>query len=249
MTQPNDVFVEIKAVARARDAVRFAIMMPSPARIISPPGLGKSTALRNLAKEFDGAYLEIGATDKDVVGMYRAILQATGGTQWGSSVREILHSVQDHLKRRARYSLNGKDLLIVDEFQALEDTAKRELLRLHEIEGFALVLSGNPERLENSRRKPTGAIRQVEDRIGMNIELPALDDDDCDLIARAYGVNDPDALDAARTLGAKANARDLGRTMRFAQLLAQNQPVRLSHIKNAFVSLKGKTDVLNQLKS
>lgn len=196
---PNvDVFAQIKAVSRVRQAVEFAMLMPYPSRIVGAPGLGKSTALRHLVKEFDGAYLEVGATDKDIVGMYRAIMGVIGGHHYGTSAREILYSIEEQFKRRARFSPTGKDLLIVDEFQALEDTAKRELLRIHEASGFALVLSGNPERLESVRRRPSGAIQQVEDRIGLTVELPGLDDEDCDLITKGYGIADPDVLEPVR---------------------------------------------------
>lgn len=250
MTTQGDVFVEIKAVSRARDAVRFAMLMPYPSRIVSPPGLGKSTALRHLAEEFGGAYLEIGATDKDVLGMYLALLRAFDGYQFGNSRRGALESVSMELRSRASHTLGRKDVVIIDEFQTLEDTAKRELLRLQEEFGIALVLSGNPERLADGSRGPSRAIQQIEDRIGLNVELPALDDEDCDLIAAAYGVSGDDAISAARALGAKTNARDLCRVMQYARLTApQGASVRLTHIKNAVMALKGKTSALGLLKS
>lgn len=250
MTGCDDVFVEIKAVSRARDAIHFAMLMPYPSRIISPPGLGKSTALRHLAKEFDGIYLEIGATDKDVGGMYLSLLAALGAFYFGNSKRGALESLALALGSAARHVGGNKKLVMVDEFQTLEDTAKRELLRIQEEFGIALVLSGNPERLADGRRGPSRAIRQVEDRIGLNVELPVLDDQDCDLIASAYGVSGDDAMSAARALGGKTNARELCRALQYARLtIPEGASVRLAHIKNAVMSLKGKTSAVGLLKS
>lgn len=250
MTTSNNVFVEIKAVSRARDAIHFAMHMPYPSRIISPPGLGKSTALRHLAEEFGGAYLEIGATDKDVGGMYLSLLGALGAFYFGKSKRGALDSLSLALGNVARHVGGNKKLVIVDEFQTLEDTAKRELLRIQEEFGIALVISCNPERLAGSGNGPSRAIRQVEDRIGLTVELPALDDEDCDLIAGAYGVSGDDAVSAARVLGAKTNARELCRTLQFARLaVPEGASVRLTHIKNAVMALKGKTSALGLLKS
>lgn len=252
MTRDDGVFAEIKAVSRARDAIRFAMLMPYPSRIISPPGRGKSTALRHLAKEFDGAYIEIGATDKDVMGMYLSLLNVLNGFYFGNpnKKRDALQSLSIALGGVACNVSDNKKLVIVDEFQTLEDTAKRELIRVQEDLGIALVISCNPERLAGGNEKPSRAIRQIEDRIGLNIELPALDDEDCDLIAQAYGVSGDDAVSAARALGAKTSARELCRTLQYARLtVPDGAAVRLTQIKNAVVALKGKTNALGLLKS
>ncbi len=145
LTSPliSDIFVETKAVNLVREAIEFAMISPYPSHIISAPGRGKTTALYHLTREYDGAYIEIGAQQKTMGGMYRGIAKAIGATLYGNYEREVLDAILRQFERRARYSGANKDLLVVDEFQTMEDPVKRELLRIHETSGFALVLGGN----------------------------------------------------------------------------------------------------------
>ncbi|PYF08228.1 Mu B transposition protein [Rhodobacter viridis] len=242
-------FVETKAVQMVRKAIEYAMISAYPACIVSEPGRGKTTALFYLATEFDGAYIEIGAQQKSIGGMYRGIALAIGASLGGYD-RETLDSVLRQFERRARYSGANKDLLVVDEFQTLEDTTKRELLRIHETAGFALVISGNEGRLGSDRRGTARELEQVQSRIGLTMPLPNLDAEDCDLIAKAYGVSGDDALKAVRNLGTKTSARELGRTLQLAQHMTGGAaPIQLPHIRNAVFSLKGKQSALKVLDS
>ncbi|MBU3032308.1 hypothetical protein [Paracoccus marinaquae] len=85
LTKPiiSEIFVETKAVKRVRDAIEFAMISPYPAHIISSPGRGKTTALYHLAREYDGAYIEIGAQQKTM------------------SVPEVLGVIRDYFARQA----------------------------------------------------------------------------------------------------------------------------------------------------
>lgn len=251
LTKPliPEKFAETKAVQMARKAIEYAMISSYPAYIVSEPGRGKTTALFHLSKEFDGAYIEIGAQQKSIGGMYRGIAAAIGA-YFGGYDRETLDSVLRQFDRRARYCGAHKDLLVVDEFQTLEDTAKRELLRIHETAGFALVISGNAGRLGNDRRASARELEQVQSRIGLTIPLPGLDADDCDLIAEAYGVAGADAMQAVRNLGTKTNARELGRALQLAHHMTGGvAPIQITHIRNAVFSLKGKQSALKVLDS
>ncbi|MCO8146859.1 AAA family ATPase [Rhodovulum tesquicola] len=253
LTKPiiSEIFVETKAVRRVRDAIEFAMISPYPAHVISSPGRGKTTALYHLAREYDGAYLEIGEQQKTPAGLYRGLLEAIGAIDPSGLdrkyERDLFDSVIHHMTRRMDWSGAQKDLLVVDEFQTAEDRTKRELLRLHETCGFALVLSGNAERLASSGKRDPVALQQIEDRIGARFFLPKLDQSDCDLIAKAYGVKDEAALWAARTLGTKGNARELVQTLQMARHGAQGGAVSLSNIREALVLVTGKTDALKVL--
>lgn len=249
LTKPiiNDIFVETNAVKRVRDAIEFAMISPYPAHVISSPGRGKTTALYHLAREYDGAYIEIGAQQKTMGGMYRGIAEAIGATIYGTFERDVLDAVVRHFEWRERHSGARKDLLVVDEFQTMEDAVKRELFRIHETCGFALVLGGNAERIATSGKKDPAALQQIESRIGARFFLPNLDKSDCDLIAKAYGVQDENALGAARTLGTKGNARELVQTLQMARHGAQGGAVSLSNIREALVLVTGKTDSLKVL--
>lgn len=242
-------FVETKAVQMARKAIEYAMISSYPAYIVSEPGRGKTTALFHLAKEFDGAYIEIGAQQKSIGGMYRGIAEAIGAALGGYD-RETLDALLRQFERRARYAGANKDLLVVDEFQTLEDTAKRELLRIHETSGFALVISGNESRLGTDRRSTARELEQVQSRIGLTIPLPSLDAEDCDMIAVAYGVSGADAIQAVRNLGMKTSARELSRTLQLAQhMTGGTAPIQIAHVRNAVFSLKGKQSALKVLDS
>ncbi len=155
-----------------------------------------------------------------------------------------MDAVVRHFAWRERHSCARKDLLVVDEFQTMEDAVKRELFRIHETCGFALVLGGNAERIATSGKKDPVALQQIESRIGARFFLPNLDQGDCELIAKAYGVKDEAALGAALTLGTKGNARELVQTLQMARHGAQGGAVSLSNIREALVLVTGKTDAL-----
>ena len=244
----SDVFVEIKAVERVRDAVLSAMMTPYPSHVISEPGRGKTTALCRLVKEFDGAYLELGEQQKSTGGLYRGLLDAIEAYHDPNAYeRDLCDLVISNFARRKSWSSKGKDLLIVDEFQTAEDRTKRELLRLHETCGFALVLSGNSERIASTGKRDLKALQQIEDRIGMRVHLPNLDDDDCDKLAAAYGAEGQEAITAVRALGSKTNARNLARVLQRAQAMAGGNPVRLLHLRNAVLGIYGKPESLKLL--
>lgn len=249
LTKPliSDIFVETKAVKRVRDAIEFSMISPYPSHIISAPGRGKTTALYHLTREYDGAYIEIGAQQKSMGGMYRGIAEAIGATLYGNFEREVLDAILRQFERRARYSGAHKDLLVVDEFQTMEDPVKRELLRIHETCGFALVLGGNAERIASAGKKDPLALRQIETRIGARFFLPNLDNEDCDMISEAYGVQGEAALSAARMLGSRSNARELSQILLVARHAAKGQAVGLADIRNALIAVTGKTDSLKSL--
>lgn len=148
------------------------------------------------------------------------------------------------------WSRPNKDLVVVDEFQTAEDRTKRELLRLHETCGFALMLSGNSERIASSSKTDPNAVRQIEGRIGMRVHLPGLDQEDCNLLADAYGIAGQDAIHAVQVIGRKTNARNLGRVLQLAgQMTGDSAPVRLAHIMNALNVILGATAAHKLLKS
>lgn len=241
------IFVEIKAVSRVRDAVNAAVSFPYPSHIISSPGYGKTTALRYIAREQNGIYVSIGEQQKTPKGLYRAFLQAAGDHSEGYE-NEMYEAVLRRYRWRMNLSGSGKDIVIVDEFQTAEDRTKRDLLRIQEVCGFALILSGNSERIMSSGKRDPEALRQIEDRIGMRVHLPNVDDADCRLLAEAHGVHAEDALQAACLIGTRTNARHLVRVLQFAARAAGGSaPTRLVHIRNTLIALDGQKSAIKLL--
>ncbi|WP_348639894.1 AAA family ATPase [Rhizobium sp. FY34] len=250
LSQPyiTDIFVEIGAVRRIRDAISYAMVSPYPSYIVSDPGHGKTTALFHLAKEFNGSYGQIGEAHKNISGMYLALLSASGvlaGSQYERELfNQVIYSISPH-----RFAVpTERKLIIIDEFQTLEDRTKRELLKVQETCGFALVLGGNSERIISSGKKDVKALQQIEDRIGMRVALPALDGRDCVEIGAAYGVEGMDAYKAISAFGTQTNVRALVRLLQYAKRLAGGTAaIHIHHLKSAVPALYGKADALKLL--
>lgn len=246
----TDIFVEISAVQRIRDAISYAIADAYPSYIVSDPGYGKTTALFYLAQEFGGAYCQIAEVNKNISGMYMALLEAFGILPNNMYEKDLFQQVIRDLSPSRYAPPQPRKILIVDEFQTLEDRTKRELLKIHETCGFALVLSGNSERIvsSGSGKKDVKALQQIEDRIGMRVALPPLDDGDCEQIGVAYGVEGMDAYRAIKAFGTQTNVRALVRLLQQAKRLAGGTAaIQLHHIKTALLALHGKQDVFRLL--
>ncbi|MFB9951973.1 AAA family ATPase [Rhizobium puerariae] len=244
----NPIFIEIGAVKRTRGAIQYALESEYPAYIISDPGYGKSTALHYLSQAENGAFLQISDQTKSVSGLYRGLLKALDCYSWGPYERDQYERLVSTLKSR---SFDGsRPLIIIDEFQALEDRAKRELLKIQEDCRLALVLGGNAERItsSNSGKKDALALKQIESRIGMRVFLPALTRPECVDIGAAYGLEGMDAYEAVENLGTQTNVRTLCMVFQQARKMAgPTAALRLNHIRTALLALNGKTTALKLL--
>lgn len=130
---------------------------------------GKTTALFHSAQEQGGAYVQIGEAHKNIAGMYLAVLGAFNIHASSTYERELFNQVIRVLSPHWSKPDEPRRLLIVDEFQTFEDRTKRELLKIQETCGFALVLAGNSERIMSSGKKDVKALQQIEDRIGVRV--------------------------------------------------------------------------------
>lgn len=232
--------VEIGAVHQVRAALRTAERFGFPSLVIGNPGMGKTTALRLVAKEHDGAYCEVSQQTKTVKGMYHMLLSAYG-------VRADARFTYD-LASQCLWSLdnNRRDVppLFVDEYQTFEPRALRELLHIHERCGFALVLSGNRERLAKSSRD-AGALEQIESRIGMRFRMERPSPDDCTNIGIEFNVEGSEAYAALAAFGGRTTVRDL---VRLLLICVENTKgsgsIKLAELKEGAQALFGSRDAL-----
>lgn len=235
-----EYFVEISAVKRIRDGLDYTMNFGEPVQVVSDPGHGKTTALYYLAKELGGVYCLAGQAHKTVPDMYRMLLAAFEIYHDCTYTRDLYNVLVRKLARTDwDRQHNPRRLLIVDEIQTLEATAQRELQNLQETCDLALIMSGNGSRLAKSKVDQS-AWKQVDERLGMKIQLPKLDRRDCDLIGAAYGVEGMDAYEAIGNFGMRTTARHLGRLLREAKMLTTGTGgIRLQHIKTV---MKAKPD-------
>ena len=169
--------------------------------------------------------------------MYRMLLSAFGIYHEGNYTRDLFGSLIRRLEPRSwERATEPRRLLIVDEIQTLEATAQRELQNIQETCNLALVMAGNGTRLAKSKVDPQ-TWKQVDERLGMKIKLPALSRQDCDLIGSAYGVEGMDAYEAIANFGMQTTARHLGRLLREAKALTgDTRGIQLKDIRNVLRS-------------
>ncbi|MGV8939563.1 MAG: AAA family ATPase [Allorhizobium sp.] len=236
---PKEYFVEISAVHRIRDAIADARDSGEPSYIVSKPGYGKTAALWYLSQEMGAKYWHVVGAQKSLINMYRAVLAAFGVWHDCTSVHHLATKITDSLRYQSHYG-GPPPTLFVDEFQALESGAKRELMSIQEDCGIVLVLGGNAERLTGESKKDTLALEQVQRRFGMTITLPSLNEKDCIALASAYSVEGMDAFRAAIALGTQTKASVLTKVLsRARRLSGGSAAVRLPHIKSAALALSG----------
>ncbi|MEP1930639.1 MAG: AAA family ATPase [Hoeflea sp.] len=139
-------FVDIAASREILKAMEIARDIPDyPVLINSKPGMGKSTALRHYSKTMEAFYCEVGQPSKGMKGMLKMIVEATGGSAYNQYSADLADTAEERLK--GCWSWSQRPMLIMDEVQMLELAPLRELLRLQELSGCSLVLSGNDKRL------------------------------------------------------------------------------------------------------
>jgi DNA transposition AAA+ family ATPase len=226
----RSLFAEIGSVQRIRAGIDYARTFGWPTRIVSKAGYGKTTALYYLAQELGGSYCQAGYAHKTVPDMYRMLLAALGMRSSKSYTRDLFDELIWQLRRSSSYE-GPRELIIVDEAQTLEATAQRELLNIQETCDLALVISGNGERIAGTRID-RAAWEQIDSRIGMNIALPGLTREDCQLIGSAYGVEGMDAYEAIANFGTQTTVRILGQLLDNAKRLTRTGgAIQLQHIQ------------------
>jgi DNA transposition AAA+ family ATPase len=246
-------FVEISAVSVIRAAIDRALSWPYPSRVISRPGMGKTTALRHFEGEVGAVYCMVKAQHKDTPGMYQMLMAAYGMYREGKSTRDDALQVYRDLKRSAfdgeNWTLRRHDRpLLVDEYQTLEATALRELLNIVEECQIPLVLCGNGARLAKERKADQAALDQIWNRVRPTYQIDPPDGDDCRKLAVEFDVEfDRATYDALAMYGANTSVRDLVCLLGEARAVAGPGVIKLHHIETAVLTLYGRRDALKLL--
>lgn len=248
-------FVEISAVRIIRTAIERATAWQYPSRVISRPGMGKTTALRHFERELDAVYCMVKAQHKDTAGMYLMLLEAYGLYRHGKTARDDANQVYRDLTR-SEFVGEGWQVtqherpLLVDEYQTLEATALRELLNIVEECRIPLVLCGNGERLAKERKADRAALAQVWNRVRPTYRIDPPDADDCRTIAIEFDVEFDHATYAAlAAYGGRSSVRDLVCLLGEAKAYASAGVIKLHHIETAVLTIHDSRDALKLLSS
>ena len=249
----NTGFVEITAVRIIRTAIDRAMAWQYPSRVISRPGMGKTTALRHFERELGAVYCMVKAQHKDTGGMYLLLLEAYGLYRQGKTARDDANQVYRELTRSEFVGegwqvVQHKRPLLVDEYQTLEATALRELLNIVEECRIPLVLCGNGERLAKERKADRAALEQVWNRVRPTYRIDVPDADDCRAIAIEFNVEFDHATYAAlAAYGDSTSVRDLACLLGEARAVADVGVITLHHIETAVLTIYGTRDALKLL--
>lgn len=206
--------------------------LSAPVRIIGKPGTGKTAALLHYRKQYNAVYVECTHFSKNVGGLFRSLIAAYGFYSDSKFERDLTDVLYSRLTERS--GGYNKRPLFVDEWQTLEATAQRELVRISENCGIPLVLSGNEERLTTSKVDHT-AMAQVESRIAAVFHTLPLTEADCDTICIDFNVEGKDAFELVRRIGAGLEFRRLANVLEEARGLRDGDAgsIRVTHLDEA----------------
>jgi DNA transposition AAA+ family ATPase len=240
-------FVEINAVRVIRAAMDRALKWPYPARVISKPGMGKTTALLHFAQEFEAVYCTVQARYKDTAGVYLMLMAAYELVPDKESARDHARQLYSELPQ-LDYACCCP--LVVDEYQTLEATALRELLNIVAECKIPLVLVGNGERLAKERKDERPALEQIWNRVRPTYRIDPPDFEDCRAFAIEFDVECKQPTYAAlAAYGVKTSVRDLVCLLQEAREVRGAGVITLEDIRTAVLTIHGRRDALKLLQS
>jgi hypothetical protein len=138
--------------------------------------------------------------------------------------------------------------LLVDEYQALDATALRELLNIAEECKIPLVLCGNGERLAKERPSDKKALEQIWNQARPTFRVDPPDVSNCQALAIEHNVVFDKAVYAAlESYGGRSSVRDLVCLLEEARAVAGTGAIQLAHIETAVLTIHGRRDALKLL--
>lgn len=243
------VFIETSVTRTITATINSARSFRTNATIIGAPGVGKTEALKNYAKNNPQTAL---ITVTPILGgslraLFTEMCEATGLYNDGS-VQDLerrllrLDPPTHHHKFYDRYDREytpKKDwhlnpVIILDESQNLPLKSFREILHIsREDDGkLCFVFCGNREVLKRVNADE-GAISQISRRVQFREEVNTITPEDADLLASAYGVEGMDAFALIRRVAEKYHADGVARVLRMARSQTDAKTIRASHIRQA----------------
>lgn len=230
------MWVETPSGRQIMGAFMYAKDLEDIAVVFGGAGAGKTTTARHFAESAPNAWhVTMSASSASVLGCLLRVAEAVGiKNPRGSSYR-----VESEIRESIQFT-NG--VLIIDEAQHLTTRSLEELRAIHDATRVGMVLMGN----ETVYSRLTGGQRQAEfaqlfSRIGVRLRLDGATLGDIEAIAKAWGVTDPEIINALSGYASLPGAiRGATKVLRLATQAAEGKPVTLNLIRAAQRNLGGK---------
>lgn len=217
-----------------QDACDYAVGMKHASLITGSPGIGKTTALEEIARRNPEATLiRVAATQNTPRAALGVIAEALCFQTHGKSANGIWEVLESCFS----YPANSF-LLIFDEAQNLPLAVLKEMVDLPQRYEIPVVICGNGELLR--RRRASAAFDQIESRIAKRAILSAPTREDFEMIAVDFDAFGKDAHAACVSYGCNTSMRDLVAMLEAARGYAGTGPLRLQEIRHAVVLKNGK---------
>lgn len=202
--RPETSLVALRVTERVQSAMAYAMAYGEMVSVTGAPGMGKTRAMVDFAKQYDKAYFATMLPEaKALVPCLQLIARACLVTDQQGGALHISEAIARQLRGEGA-------LLIIDESQHLSLPALDAIRSLHDRTQVAVCLGGN-EYAEARMRQTSQAVHyaQIRSRIGLRVMLQRVDDEDVVTLARTHGVEDERAIQhlilAAQQHGALRN--------------------------------------------
>jgi hypothetical protein len=229
-------FVETELARDVREAVEWACLRRWPIVVTGPAGIGKTTALAELARSNDrAAFVSITPGHKSMRQMLAMICDA-----FGSQVdRYQIHDLADVLDYRLPIAAENGRFLIVDEVQLLGGQELLQLVKYSELFLLPVVLAGNEYALKKTRAN-AAAFDQVESRIGRFVRFKGVTEGDLAAFCAEHNVEGPDAHKLVIRFGSTRFLREVMKLLGEArQFAGATGSIRHAHLVDALKNLYG----------
>jgi DNA transposition AAA+ family ATPase len=217
-----------------QDGFDYAVMMKHASLITGIPGIGKTTALEEIAQLNPKATIIRVAATKITL---RASLNLIADAMRLATHSMTADGIWDVLESSFSHPQND-DILIFDEAQNLPLAVLKEMVSLPERFQIPVIVCGNGELLKR-RRVSTAAFDQIESRIAKRVILAAPTREDFEMIAVDFDAFGKDAHAACVAYGCNTSMRDLVAMLEAARGYADQGPLRLQEIRHAVVLKNG----------
>ncbi len=223
-------YVELSTSKAIQTALWQARETGDPSLVIGRSGVGKSAAIAEILADGQALGCTMTAAYHDRTGIYRMLLEVYGiHAPRRGTTKELSERVYGEI--RGRYE--DIEPLIIDEYQGIELTALRELLKVQDALGMALVLVGNGETIAERRKtEQQEAMEQIINRYGLTVRIDGLLDSDFEALADEWMVEPtPHTRAAVQAYGRRFSLHQLTMLLRQARELAAIGPTRFEHLQ------------------